>query len=410
MRTPISHVVNHIRIYGRKHSALYTVAVTFFLFRIFDGILSYAVPLLITEQGYSKTQMGFVIGTSSFAGAVCDILLSKILKKTSYRKLFFMVFVTASGYLFLLSHASHLSIFVLAMALWGLYFDFMNFGTFNFIATTTEESEHTSSFGVMSVFVNLGYLIAPIISGLVILDKVGDRTFILALMFLAMSFVFFLAIPKIKPKRAVIVSKKSFLTELSNWKSLTKYLTPVLVMTFSLNMTDAFFWTIGPIVSESMGKIHPFGGLLITLYFLPSLIVGWFVGKITNRFGKKRTAMIAFFFGSALLSTVHFVGISPLLLVIVFISSLLSSIAWPALNGAYADYIAETPKYEPEIEGVSDFTYNVAYVIGPILAGVLADIVGDVNTLALVGVFGMVASLILLKVTPRHIHIPKNIL
>lgn len=410
MRVPLAHAVNHIRTYGKRHTALYTVAITFFFFRIFDGILTYALPLLVTEQGYSKTEMGLVIGSSSLAGAVFDILLSRILKKTSYRKLFFFVFVLASGYLFLLYNATHLLIFVLAMALWGLYFDLMNFGTFNFIATTAKEHEHTSSFGVMSVFVNLGYLLAPIISGLVILDKVGDRTFILALMFLAMSFVYFLTIPKVKQKAQIVVSKKSFLTEIRSWKSLSSFLTPVLIMTFTLNMTDAFFWTIGPIVSEGISKIHPFGGLLLTLYSLPGLLVGWFVGRITNRFGKKRTAIVAIFAGSATLTTVSLVGLSPSILFIIFISSLLSAIAWPALNGAYADYISEAPRSEPEIEGVSDFSYNAAYVVGPVLAGFLSDHIGDVNTLAFSGIFGMIAAVVLFKITPKHITVPKNLI
>jgi MFS family permease len=410
MRTSLSHVVDHIRTYGRTHTALYSVAVTFFLFRIFDGILSYAVPLLVTEQGYSKTEMGFVVGSSSLAGAAFDILLAKVFKKTSYRKLFLMVFVVASAYIFLLYNAAHLSIFILAMALWGLYFDLMNFGTFNFIATTTKGKEHTSSFGVMSVFVNLGYLLAPIISGMVILDRVGDRTFILALMFLAMGFVCFLTIPKIKPKSSIVVQKKSILSELKSWRSLSTYLTPVLIMTFTLNMTDAFFWTIGPIISESISKIHPFGGLFLTLYYLPALFVGWFVGSITNRYGKKKTAVISIFTGSAVLTTVSLVGLSPILLVIVFVSSLLSAIAWPALNGAYADYIAEAPRHEPEIEGVSDFTYNLAYFVGPIMAGFLSDRVGDINTIALVGLFGMVAALVLFKITPKHIRVPKNVI
>ncbi len=410
MRTPLSHVIDHIRVYGKTHTALYSVAITFFFFRIFDGILNYAVPLLVTEQGYSKTEMGFVVGSSSLAGAIFDVLLAKIFKKTSYRKLFLFVFVAASAYIFLLFNATHLSIFILAMAMWGLYFDLMNFGTFNFIATTTKETEHTSSFGVISVFVNLGYLLAPIISGMVILDRVGDKTFILALMFLAMSFVCFLTIPKIKPKATIIVKKKSILSELKSWGSLSTYLTPVLIMTFTLNMTDAFFWTIGPIISESISNIHPFGGFFLTLYSLPALLVGWFVGRITNRYGKKKTAVIAIFAGSAVLSTVSFVGLSPILLVIVFVSSLLSSIAWPALNGAYADYIAEAPRHEPEIEGVSDFTYNAAYVVGPILAGFLSDQIGDINTIAFTGVFGMVAALVLFKITPKHIHVPKNVI
>jgi hypothetical protein len=48
--------------------------------------------------------------------------------------------------------------------------------------------------------------------------------------------------------------------------------------------------------------------------------------------------------------------------------------------------------------------------VGPVLAGFLSDHIGDVNTLAFSGIFGMIAAVVLLKITPRHITVPKNLI
>ena len=411
MRKPLSHLFLHIRTYGKEHHALYVVAITFFFFRIFDGVLSYAVPLLIIERGFSETQMGFIIGFSSLAGAVFDIGLARVLRRVSYRKLFLFVFIAALFYALTLWGAKELIVFLLAMALWGIYFDFMNFGTYNFISRVMKPAEHSSSFGVLDIFKSLGYLIAPIFSGMVIFETVKSPTFILALMFLAMGFVFYLLL--LSEKDTVVVStprrKGSILEELRIWRKIFKPLYPVLLMTFAMNIGDSFFWTVGPLISERMTSIHPLGGFLITLYFLPSLLTGWFVGRVTSRYGKKRTAIVSFLFGSIILSTGYFAGFSPILLLIVFASSTLSAIAWPAMNGAYADYIAETPELEPSIEGLSDFVYNLSYVVGPILAGIMADHFGESGALAFSGGVGIVISLILIKITPRHIHLQSKV-
>jgi len=409
MRTPFSHVIAHVSQYGRSHRTLYYIALSLFFIRLFDGILAYAVPLLITELGFSKTQMGVIIGFSSLAGAAFDIFLVRILKSVTYKRVFLLLFAAALGYSLLLWSASTLVVFLFAMALWGIYFDFMNFGTFNFIAHELPTREHSSGFGVIDVFKSLGYLIAPLLSGLVIVDRVTNHTFIFALIFLGIGFVFYLVIATdrhhVSKTPSVKSEKRNLFQQLASWKTVGYRLMPMLLMTIVMNTTDAFFWTLGPLISESLTAIHPFGGFMITLYFLPNLFMSWFAGPITNKFGKKRTAMFSFLSGSIILSMVYFVGLSPLLLVFVFISSVMSSIAWPAMNGAYADYIAETPSLGADIEGVTDFSYNIAYVIGPIIAGFASDTIGDISALSLVGLIGIGFSLLIIRIMPAHIRI-----
>ncbi len=404
------NLILHISNYTRAHRALFIISLTLFFIRIFDGILAYAVPLLVIEQGFSRTQMGMIIGFSSLAGATFDIVLSHVLTKVSYKRLFLFLFVTCLFYALTLWGAQTLLVFLLAMAMWGIYFDFMSFATFDFVARELPKDEHSAGFGVLDIFKSLGYLLAPLLSGLVIIDRVNDRTFIFALIFLAIGAIFFLLIATDKNREVDLKHKRirkplSIFQEMQQWRQLSKFLFPVLFMTLVMNFSDAFFWTIGPLISENLSQIHPFGGLLITLYFLPSLLVGWFVGSITKRFGKKRTAIVCFFCGSLILTSSAFVGLSPLLLIVVLLSSLVSAVAWPAMNGAYADYIEETPRIEAQIEGVNDFAYNIAYVIGPILAGFMSDRVGDLTALSLTGVVGVISSVILLKITPRHIRL-----
>jgi MFS family permease len=199
--------------------------------------------------------------------------------------------------------------------------------------------------------------------------------------------------------------KMNFLLELHIWKSIGRLIFPVLLLTLMLNAIDAFFWTIGPLYAEGFTQLAMFDGLVLTVYMLPSLLVGWFVHILTRHLGKKHTAFLFCSLGSAGLITLPFLTNPVIILVMLFLASSCLALAWPAINGAYADYISEAPKLSTQIEGIEDFFTNIGYVVGPMIAGVLADNFGNAQSFAILGIFCVIASSILMEVVPKHISV-----
>jgi len=301
-------------------------------------------------------------------------------------------------------------LFLIAMAVWGIYFDLENFGNFDFVGRGTGNEGHASHFGIISVFKALGYLIAPLIAGLLIGEAtIGWQPYIFSWFMIGIAFLFFIVLLIIGKRRVSrdenehMRHKINVIRELSVWKNIGKLLFPVLLLTVFLNILDSFFWTIGPLLAETLGNIHPFNGLFLTMYELPPLLVGWFVGHATKRLGKKKTAYVGFLFGSSFLLFLPFVQFPLGILTAVFVASICFGFALPSINGAYGDYIDETTTYEKEIAGLEDFATNVGYIIGPAFAGFLADKVGNIPSFAVFGFFGVIVSIVLLKVTPRSI-------
>src|SRR3989338_9146500 len=177
-----------MRDYGRRHQALYLLSLVILFWAVFDGITTYVTPLVLTESGLSKTAIGLIIGSSSVFGAVVDFLMCKLFKNSHYRRVFMGMFAFSALYLLVLATAKTFWLFLLAMTLWGVYYDLKNFGSFDFIARFTRTAEHYSSFGVMTVFQAGGYLLAPLIAGFLIVDGVGVKPFIAAAIFLAVAF------------------------------------------------------------------------------------------------------------------------------------------------------------------------------------------------------------------------------
>lgn len=391
----------HIKKYGMTHGSLYIASIMFFFWSVYDGIISFITPIVLTQSGLSETLMGVVIGTSSMAGAVFDFILARFLKNAHYRRVYMMMFAVCFAYPLILWQSKSIYIFLVAMALWGIYYDLLNFGNFDFIGRQTKPDEHASSFGVMSVFRSLGYLVGPVIAGLLIGELVDVKVFIAAWVFLVISFLVYLGLTFMLKTRqeymkTITYKHKNTALELQIWKKVGKRILPILVFTTLLYIYDAFFWTIGPLYSESLGQLHPLGGLFMTFYTFPSLIVGWFVGATVAKFGKNRTSFVSFALGSAVLIAIPFLVSPILILLAVFVSSCLTSIAFNSNQSSYADFITDKPSAESEIEGLGDFSVNIGYVIGPMLAGFVAETIGNSTTFMAVGGVGLIVSIILL--------------
>ena len=313
-------------------------------------------------------------------------------------------------YPLMLWQAKTVWMFLIAMGVWGVYWDFYGFGSFDFISRYTTSSENSKSFGILYVFRSLGNIIAPIIAGILIAAAIGWEVFAFSWLFLIISIVFFgfllIVIKKIKPivNQVEISRKRNMFIELYLWEKIGKKLLPVLFLTFFLFFVEAFFWTLSPILGENL-HIQEFGGFLLAAYTLPALLCGWFMGSITKRFGKKRSALVALLLGSFVLSFFSLLYSPVLMILLTFIAAMFINISLPAINGAYSDYIAEANNVEGEIEGLEDFSFNLGYILGPFCAGFFADLFGITRAFSVLGIIGIIVAITLLIITPKSINI-----
>lgn len=402
-------IVNLINEKNEKRRPLFIFCLIIFFFVLFDGIIYYTAPIIITESGISDTVMGFIIASSSIAGAIFDLILCRFFKNPNFRRLMLAMFILATIYPIVIYHSKTVFWFVVAMALWGFYYDLFNLSKFDFVSRIFGPKENASGFGVMAVFESLGYLIAPIVAVFLIGLFLAKKVALTSLFPLFLSVLFFLVLLSfVKNHKNVFrpdgdyMVKRSFYHEIILWFKLSKKMLPVLVVSFLLNVTHAFFWTIGPLFSSSYGFL---GGLFLFVYGLPWLLTGWFVGKITRYIGKKMSAIISLFLGSLTLFSFFFLKNFILVLPLTFIAAIFISFVWPSINSAYTDYISESPVIGEDIEAVQDYFTNMGYIIGPAAAGILSDRVGHLNTFATLGLVGVIAAIFLFIFTPKQIDV-----
>lgn len=413
----ISRLAGILHFKSLESKPIILVALMAFFWTIFDGILSFIVPILMTRNGLTESVMGMVLGTSSVAGLLFDLFLCHFLKNTNFRRMYLLMLIFSSLFPLLLWQSKTIFLFIVAMALWGLYYDFFSLGNFDFVSRYVNKGNFSSSFGVLSAFITLGYLFSPLIAGFFIDDEGMTKLFLISWLFLGLSAIFLFLLISIfnrRDKKEGLVEKipkksPNFLKELHLWKRIGSFILPVLFLTFFLNIVDSFYWTIGPLLSERVG-LDGEKGLFMTTFLLPWLVAGWVVGKVTRYFGKKRTAFLSLIFGSLFLISFVFIKDLIVLIIVNLVASFFIALSVPAINGAYADYISESPKLEKEIETLIDSFTNFGYVVGPVVAGFLGQYFGYTTSFTFLGICGLVVGFVLFFITPRKINLKiKNI-
>ena len=391
-------------------SPIYLLGMLIFFWALFDGMITYITPLILESHGFSNTIIGLIIASSSIFGALFDFLICRFIKNTSFRRTLLFMLILCLTYPLVLGTANSIVVFVLAMLIWGVYYDFYGFSVFDYVSKYTKKEDHSASFGIIQVFRSIASIIAPLLVGMILVGIIFKKVFLWAYFFLILSLaLYFVLIYVTKKNKTEAESKeperkRNIWIELHLWKKIGKKIISPLTVTFFLFFIEAFFWTLSPLYSENF-SMPLFGGIFLAAYSVPMLTAGWLVKKITEKYGKKKTAITSLLLGSLVMCAFLIVTNPYWAIVVVLISAFFFGLAFPSISGTYADYISEQVIVEKEIETLEDASFNVAYVLGPIFAGLLSDIFGISNAFAILGMIGLMLAIVLLIITPKSIDI-----
>jgi len=386
---------------------------TFILFFLFlgDGILSYWAPNLIEKTFGSASVMGLVVSFSSIIGLGADLILPQIIKNAKVRNLLmggvFGVFVFALN-LILGLKLPYMGIFLLAMAVWGLYYEFFAFASQQFVADSVPFRMHSSSWAFLGTFKSLAYFLGPLIAGWVVLRGEANP----ALMAMLFAFIGFLALffSKKGNDRPIEVdtTQVDLVSEIEHWYILFRHVWPVVILSLFMGLVDATFWTTGATWTQTLSKQSFIGGFFLPAYQLPSLFMGFIIAKWGTYKGKKKMAEIFLLLAGIFLALL---GVSANVywqISMVFISSIMLSVSYPMTDATYSDIISRMGRERKHLIGLSNSTMSLAYVVGPALAGFITQAVGARISFVVWGLVVIFVSGMLLLVTPKKLRLPQE--
>lgn len=417
---------------------LFIFSVLFFLLA-FD--MSYFVaPSLLISRGKTIAEVGLILSLSALSGILLTPLCMLILKKASIFRLALLTYLSAIFTIVLLIIADSFVVLISLGVFWAFSYNMFIYMRYEIVRVYINNVKIVSIVTILSVVGSMAAVFAPMVAFLMaqlnpIFPLIGclmffgfSMLFVTYLMFSNRRKMFAggsishdlhegnegsvlentsMAVSEIDGcKESVVKTKKN---ERMVVVRLLKIVFPVALLLLIMTTMDAVFYTLGP-VYWSVDETDPRNAMFMSIYNLPEIFMVLLLPLMVARIGKKRTALLTsavYFLLAGLLFLLT--GNYLLTMVVVFFSSVFGVFPFPALNGAFMDYINEVgDRYSKEMESIVIFIDNLGFFIGPLIAGFVANSIGNAQAISLIAGVFFVVTIILWFVMPRKIH-PANL-
>lgn len=355
--------------------------------------------------------MGLVMSFSSLVGFLIDLVFPGVIKSITVRRMLF--FAGGSAVLFCFTMLTSLNmpfiwIFLIAMIIWGFYYEIFGFAEHQFIADSIPLKLRTAGWAVFGVFKNLAYFLGPLVAAMVGL-KGESLPLIFAGIFIVLGIGLLTTFHRHHDRKIEINLKEvNIFSEIGHWRVLFKYVWPVVIMSLVLGLIDSTFWTTGTVLTEKLTDKHVAGSLFLSFYQLPALFIGIIMARFRIFEGKKMLAIKFLLFSGLVLSLLGFIDSIWLILVAVLLSSTLLSVCYPLVNAIYTDILTRMGMERKHLVGLSSSSISLAYILGPTLAGFITNLVGDKMTFTVMGILTVVVSVVLILTIPKKIRLPET--
>lgn len=389
------------------------VSLVLFFVYLGDAMLSDWVPAYIQESVGKPWLMGLIISFSSMIGFVADLFLPQFLKKVSVEKMIVLAIGSSlifCGLLLWSTYWPYVIIFLMAMAVWGVYYEFLGFGGQQFVSESIPTHFRSGAWAVLGAFRGLAYFVGPLFGSFLLISKGNVAVVTVSSLMVFIGYLIWFLNKKKKVAVMDVTEEKTInvFVEAKHWVYLLKFVWPIVVLSLSMGLLDSTFWTTGTVLSDNMARNSAWGGLFLPLYELPMVIMGVVVARWGIYKGKKKLAEIFMLITGILLSGIYFTDSVVLLLIISFFVGLTTSVCWPLRDAVYSDLVSRMGFEGKHMIGLSGSTISLAYIIGPIVSGSLATYFGEKETFVIVGSFLVVVSIFLLMITPKKLRLPQE--
>ena len=383
----------HLR---QKQTSFKFFIVTVLLFALGDGVFSYQVPIWLEAVFHDVALVGIVMSSSSLVGFLCDLSFPTLFAKRDYRFFFVFTFIIALSTQLLGLLSTSWLVAILIMALWGAYYELFLFGLYHYLHTEIEPSQHASGWGITEALRSLALVASPLLVSMLFVLRIDPFRLSSVFFGLSLLITLFMYIRNRKQSAKSTHDPDKALTFVTFrvWSAFLGKIWPIYLFFFCLIMVDATIWSVGIFFAEELRQISPLGAFFVPAYIVPTLLAPLFASKLARRLGKKRSAFMIAIPLSLTLFIGHWVLHSPLWHVgVMALAGCFAGLILTESEAIFEDYVARLHRFSSEMIGLVRSASSLGYIIGPLVAGSLAEVLGVERTLAVIGLLPGIAGI-----------------
>lgn len=393
-----------------------------FLIFLADATMAYTYPIITERLLLSNTLLGLIMGSSSVAGVICDLIFPGLLRGRGWGTQFLLGATLA----LLFPLAIHISTFfapalfaIFGAIIWGIYYEFLQFSQQGMVTEEEAPEKFTRTWGVVYAVLLVTTIIGPILGSLLLSRPIIEHTAVILVIQAAALLTGSIVIWFFKSKsmvdrtcngprcKSALADAASVIRCARTWGVFIRTVFPVILMGITVKLIEATYWTLGGLFGEEVGGAN-LGWLMLTCFEVALLAGALIIARIELKSEKKRLSQEALILGGIVLAGISFTQGHPFLFyAVVTFSSFALSFALPLNDAVYTDLIDRLKVGKLELTGLAKANSSIAYIVAPVLMGILADATNYYTVFSTLGVSATVIGIILLVITPRKLRLPQ---
>ena len=356
----------------KSRSPLIIIFVTIFIDLVGFGIVIPVLPLYAEKFGASEAVIGLLVASYSAMQFVFAPLLGRLSDRIGRRPVLLVSMLGTSLGFLLMGFANALWLLFVARIIDGITGG--NISTAQaYIADVTPPEERSRGMGLIGAAFGLGFVVGPVIGGLMTHISPGAPFLFAAGLAAANATALFFLLPEsLSPEHRSVSGRQA---------SIFQIMREAGNRTITVVMSASFFSTVSfamLTVTYALFANHRFGfdawhtGLLFGYVgILGALIQGGLLGRLVKQFGDKALAVA----GTSLFAVCMFLlPLSPSIALLILLSGGIAvgnSLMTPTLNGLASKSVSSAS--QGRVMGVMSSVASLARIIGPLFGGWLLE-------------------------------------
>ncbi len=331
------------------------------------------LPLIINSKLKDESQVGLYIAFISIIGLLTSIFSTYFFQKFSKKLIIKIALFITFLSLVLMTITNNLLHLVILDILRAIGVLTIGISLSLYIKDFSTKQNIAKHEGFYYFSINIGWLIGPILAGIVAKNFGNQSIFTLSAIFYLIAFLIVLS-QEHKIKNKVIQSNQQNKTILSIFTNISDFLkNKEFIKVFIVSSGLNFWWVMGaiyiPLHISNLNYSQQVVGFVVSLGILPLILLESYIGKNAGSSGVKKYIILGFLILSAGTSSFIFLNSWPLILFSMFVLINIGSALIEPLQETYFFEVAKKQEHE-EYYG----TYNSAKPITNIIGALLGSL------------------------------------
>ncbi|HHQ45433.1 MAG TPA: MFS transporter [Candidatus Altiarchaeales archaeon] len=386
----------------RRYGFLFDAGIVITLYSIGAGAAWFLLPQIIESITHNIALVGILLAIPGVTAILVDAAVGELADQLGRKRIISVGLILLTLLALSMHFVETTTPLILFLIFLGMLYPTVFYPIIAYIMEHAKDRESSTVMGAGMSFAQLGFGLGPVLAGIAyyLMNTKGQTIFavIYALACICALAATTMLLKKSRRKsglreslKKLVFEDKLFLKQAGDFSRLPNHGLPIILSTLLVSTYDGVAWMLEPLFYTTVTDNPVWGGIILSAFIIPLILFETPAGYLADKYGRKNILYTGFFI-AGVMTWLFAYSKSPLeMFAFAFTASMGIAMTWPAIEGMLARHSPENRK--GALVGVWGSSLDLGYVIGPVLAGIIASKTSIQYTFRLLGIVLILSAL-----------------